>query len=82
MSRGRNYIINENDMKVILNAIHWNCLIYKTECDWSGEGEKREEIKHPTQTPLWCLLQHFLSENNVGSVYVIVYPPHLSENVQ
>jgi len=22
MSRGRNYIINENDMKVILNAIH------------------------------------------------------------
>jgi len=22
MSRGRNYMINENDMKVILNAIH------------------------------------------------------------
>jgi len=24
----------------------------------------------------------FLLDNNVGSVYVMVYPPHLSENVQ
>ena len=24
----------------------------------------------------------FLLDNNVGSVYAIVYPPHLSENVQ
>jgi len=24
----------------------------------------------------------FFVDNNVGSVYVIVYPPHLSKNVQ
>jgi len=32
MNHGKNYI-NENDMEVILNAIHSNCFICKTECD-------------------------------------------------
>ena len=46
MSLGRNYIINENDMKVGLNIIHWNCFICKTECDWNGKGKNWEELEH------------------------------------
>jgi len=45
MSRGKKYIIKENDMKVILNVIHWNCFICKTECDQNGKGEKWEELE-------------------------------------
>ena len=31
MSLGKNYIINQNDMKVLLDVIYWNCFICKTE---------------------------------------------------
>ena len=48
MRHGRKYIINENDMKVNLNVIHWNCFICKTECDRNGKGEKCEELEHLT----------------------------------
>ena len=46
MSLGRNYIINQNDMKVSLNVIHWNCFICKTECDRNGKQEKWDELEH------------------------------------
>jgi len=48
MRLGRKYIINENDMKVILNVILSNCLICKTECNRNGKGKKWEELEHPT----------------------------------
>ena len=52
MSCGTNYIIDENDMKMILNVIHWNCLIWKTKCDqkvvWSKcERRKMGRIRTP-----------------------------------
>jgi len=51
-SHGTKYIINESDMKIILNVIHWNCFICKTECDqkivWSKwKGRKIGRIETP-----------------------------------